>query len=208
MSVEAMALALHHSKAKGTAKVVLLGIANHDGDGGAWPSIPTLAAYANVTERNVQKSIDGLLEAGEIRRFVQAGGLRDTPAFDRPNLYHVTLSCPINCDRTTAHRVTCITCGSALGALERREHALHCDREECDPYRVSLPTPGDESDTPGGVASDTQTVLQPSISLSSYPNQPQTARGATCVTRTGLHDFNVVTGWCVNACGARQEQIA
>ncbi|MBT1542028.1 helix-turn-helix domain-containing protein [Curtobacterium flaccumfaciens pv. flaccumfaciens] len=208
MSVEAMALALHHSKAKGTAKVVLLGIANHDGDGGAWPSVPTLAVYANVTERNVQKSIDQLVEAGEIRRFVQAGGLRGMADFDRPNLYHVTLSCPINCDRTTAHRVSCVVCGNALGAAERRTFALHCHRAECDPNRVSLPTPGDASDTPGGVTSDTQTTPQPSISLSSYPNQPQNARGASCVTRTGLHDFHPVTGWCLNACGARQEQLA
>lgn len=208
MSAEAFALALQHSKAKGTTKVVLLGIANHDGDGGAWPSIPTLSVYANVEDRAVQRAIDQLIEMGEIRRFVQSGGLRGMADFDRPNLYHITLQCPINCDRTTAHRVTCIVCGKKLAAPERRAYALHCHRDECQPDRVSPATPGVAHDTPGGVAHDTQTIPQPSISLSSYPNQPQTARGATCITRSGMHDFNPVTGWCVNACGARQELTA
>lgn len=34
MSIEAMAVALHHSKTQGATKLVLLGIANHEGDGG------------------------------------------------------------------------------------------------------------------------------------------------------------------------------
>ncbi|QKS15610.1 helix-turn-helix domain-containing protein [Curtobacterium sp. Csp2] len=205
MSVEAMALALHHSNASGTAKVVLLGIANHDGDGGAWPSIPTLSVYANVTERNVQKAIDGLLAAGEIRRFVQAGGLRHMADFDRPNLYHVAIQCPVNCDRTPRHLLTCVICGNALKPLQRRARSLTCHRDECQPDRVSSATPGDVSDTPGGVVSDTQTIPQPSTSSSNYPTQPQNARGASCRTRSGLHDFHPDTGWCLNACGARQE---
>ena len=67
MSVESMAIALHHSRSKGTAKVVLLGIANHDGDGGAYPTVATLAKYANVSRANVQKALTKLESLGEIQ---------------------------------------------------------------------------------------------------------------------------------------------
>jgi len=100
-----MAIALHHSRATGAAKLVLVGIANHDGDGGAWPSVATLAKYAGVTPRNVKKHIDALQELGEIERHVQQGGTRNTPDWGRPNLYRFLLRCPAGCDRTRSHRV-------------------------------------------------------------------------------------------------------
>lgn len=106
MSVESLAGVLHHSRAKGTAKLVLVGIANHDGDGGAWPTIATLAKYANVTERNVQKSIDKLVSLGELAVHLQAGGTLDASDHTRPNRYDVLVSCPPWCDRTTQHRDT------------------------------------------------------------------------------------------------------
>ncbi|ANC31463.1 helix-turn-helix domain-containing protein [Isoptericola dokdonensis] len=103
MSVEAMTIALHHSRAQGTAKVVLLGIANHDGDGGAWPSIATLAKYANVSTRSVQRAIDELQVLGEVSRGRQQGGTARTPDHLRPNLYAFTLTCPPDCDRSKNH---------------------------------------------------------------------------------------------------------
>ena len=66
MSIEAMNLVLNHSKATGRAKLVLLGIANHFGDNGAWPSISTLARYANASERSVKRDIQELVELGEL----------------------------------------------------------------------------------------------------------------------------------------------
>lgn len=101
-----MAIVLHHSQAKGTAKLVLLGIANHDGDGGAWPTVKTLAKYANCSESQVQRSIDALQKLHEVRRYVQAGGNHDTPADRRPNRYQVLLRCPADCDRTAQHRTS------------------------------------------------------------------------------------------------------
>lgn len=101
-----MTVVLHHSRAKGTAKLVLLGIANHQGDGGAWPSVTTLARYANVHERNVQRAIDQLIAKGELARQVQDGGGRDLPDNMRPNRYDVLVSCPGWCDRSTQHRDT------------------------------------------------------------------------------------------------------
>jgi len=105
VSVEAMALVLHHSKASGTAKLILLGIANHEGDGGAWPAHSTLAKYANVDERNVRRAIDKLIELGELAVAVQSGGLPEMPSHKRPNRYNVLIRCPEECDRSTKHRV-------------------------------------------------------------------------------------------------------
>lgn len=100
-----MALVLHHSQARGTAKVVLLGIANHDGDGGAFPSQETLAKYANVAERNVRKAIDQLVELGEVE-VIERGGLWGGLVSPRhqSNAYRVLVQCPADCDRTANHR--------------------------------------------------------------------------------------------------------
>jgi hypothetical protein len=106
MSVEALVIALHHSRTKGATKLVLLGIANHDGDGGSWPSVATLAKYAKVDKRSVQRSLDELERMGEIRRILGQGGDHSMADYRRPNLYRFLLSCPHDCDRTTNHRTT------------------------------------------------------------------------------------------------------
>lgn len=99
-----MTIALHHSRATGTAKLVLIGIANHDGDGGSWPSIATLARYAGVNARNTQQAIARLIKLGEVSRAVMGGGTHITPDHMRPNLYKIKLTCPLDCDRTVNHR--------------------------------------------------------------------------------------------------------
>ena len=66
MSIEIMSLVLNYSKAEGRAKLVLMGIANHQGDQGAWPSIATLARYANASERSIKRDIQTLVELGEL----------------------------------------------------------------------------------------------------------------------------------------------
>lgn len=106
MSVESLAAVLHHSRAKGTAKLVAVGIANHDGDGGAWPTIATLARYANVTPRNVQAALAKLTSLGELVVELQAGGTPQLEDHERPNLYRLLVSCPPWCDRTPHHRDT------------------------------------------------------------------------------------------------------
>jgi hypothetical protein len=100
-----MAIVLHHSRSRGTDKVVLLGIANHDGDGGAWPTLATLARYANVDVRNVRAALRRLESAGEIRTHLNDGGTRRTPGHERPNRYEITICCPVECDRTSNHRM-------------------------------------------------------------------------------------------------------
>ena len=112
MSVEAIAVVLHHSKASGTDKLVLLGIANHYGDGGAWPAIATLAKYANVTERTVQRSLQALCRLGEIQiEYRDGGGTRRGPY--ATNRFWLHVSCPDECDRSTNHR-TEVTATSPL----------------------------------------------------------------------------------------------
>lgn len=89
MSIEAMTLVLNHSKATGRAKLVLLGIANHQGDQGAWPSIETLARYANASERSVIRDINDLAESGELIVERNAAPVRGQY---RPNLYWVNVA--------------------------------------------------------------------------------------------------------------------
>lgn len=109
MSIESMAIALHHSQAKGTDKLVLLGICNHDGDGGAWPSHETLGKYANCGLTRVKQAIKTLVALREISVKSRAGGDLSTRNDRRPNLYEVILTCPSSCNGSTKHRLTRVT---------------------------------------------------------------------------------------------------
>jgi Helix-turn-helix domain len=62
ISVQAISWVIEHSQHKGNSFVVLMMIANHaKSDGtGAWPSVPTLAREARVSERTVQRCIHRL----------------------------------------------------------------------------------------------------------------------------------------------------
>lgn len=104
MSLEALAVVLNHSKSKGAAKIVLMGIANHlgpDADEGAWPAQSRLARYANITERGTQKAIQQLVELGEIIVMEHAG---KSSGRNKPNRYLITLTCPATCDRSISHK--------------------------------------------------------------------------------------------------------
>jgi hypothetical protein len=104
VSVEKVALVLNYSKSKGTDKVVLIGIANHEGDGGAWPSVATLSRYANVDERTVQRSISNLVALGELAVDRQAGGTEATRSDRRPNRYRVLVTRPADGVTSTSSR--------------------------------------------------------------------------------------------------------
>ena len=105
MSIESMSLVLHHSKSKGTAKLVLLGIANHEGDGGAWPSVATLMRYSNMDRRSVQRAIQKLVDMGELQVLKQKGGNDMTHSALRPNPYRGKVFCPYTCDRSSQHKL-------------------------------------------------------------------------------------------------------
>lgn len=89
-----MVWVLHNSPTSGTDKVLLLGIANHaDAEGrNAWPAVRTLARYANLEARGVQKALRRLEAEGHIRIEPQAGGTADMRQDRRPNRYSVLMS--------------------------------------------------------------------------------------------------------------------
>lgn len=175
MSVESIAIALHHSRAKGSAKLILLGIANHDGDGGAWPSVATLKKYAGgLDRRGIQRALQTLEDLGEIKRHIQAGGTTDMVDALRPNFYEFLITCPPHCDHSRNHRDT--------------RKALISFEEEGDLYpAVSAP--------PGGVS-----TAPPAVSAPPKPSLNQTTqlKEKTQVNRAPeIHEYDKETGWCL-----------
>jgi len=87
----------------GTQKVVLIGIASHADKYGdnAWPSIETLAGYAHVDARSVQRAINDLVKAGLLFKAMNEGGTRQTPGHMRPNLYRVSMAKTVAADPVT-----------------------------------------------------------------------------------------------------------
>ena len=141
MSSSAVAIVFNHSRSTGTARLVLLALAEHDGENGSWPSVARLAHYASVSPRNVQKALSRLEELGEIQRDIQQGGLADVPAALRTNRYFITLTCPPECDRSVRHRVK--------KAVDKASEPP-----------LSVATPPVASDARPPVGSDTQTVTR------------------------------------------------
>ncbi len=180
-----MTVCLHHSRATGTAKIVLLGIANHDGDGGAWPSVDTLARYANVHRRNVQKAIDTLVRLHEIEVVLQGGGQAWIADSHRPNLYRITLECPSTCDRSRNHR-------------SRRAARL-----DLFDSGVAVAPPGGEFVASGVAVAPPEPSTKPTTRLNKEPHH--FARERECpvsdrISPTGKH-VRLDTGCCLN-CGA------
>jgi hypothetical protein len=96
VSIEKMTTVLYHAEVSGNEKLVLLGIANHEGDGGAFPAVDTLARYANIDRRSTQRLLRNLEAKGLLRSDRRTGN---------STLYRVLVSCPENCDRSTNHRL-------------------------------------------------------------------------------------------------------
>jgi hypothetical protein len=88
MSIEIMNAVWRESKADGRARLVLLAIADHQGEIGAWPSIRRLAQMVNSSERSVQRDIQYLQKIGELRVEVQNA---PTQGQYKSNRYWVTL---------------------------------------------------------------------------------------------------------------------
>lgn len=88
MSIEAISLVLNHSQAKGRAKLVLIGIANHLGDNGAWPSMDTLARYAGTSKMSVHRDLKLLVELGELVIETHGG---PTKGKAKTNRYWITI---------------------------------------------------------------------------------------------------------------------
>lgn len=88
MSIEIMNQVWKHSQAVGRARLVLLAIADHQGEIGAWPSLETLARMVNASTRSVQRDIEYLQDIGELKVDYQNA---PTEGRYKSNLYWVTL---------------------------------------------------------------------------------------------------------------------
>jgi hypothetical protein len=138
----ASALVWHHSDAEGAARLVALVIADHDGEGGAWPSIGTIARMAKVSESTARRGVRTLVALGEVEVITNGGGSARTPEHERPNRYEVLIACPDWCDRGARHRCRyCHESGSG-------NHKASCpvDNSTTDP--LSPVTPPVMGDTP------------------------------------------------------------
>ena len=88
MSIQVINAVWQHSKSTGRARTVLLAIADHQGELGAWPSLATLARMVNASERSVQRDIDYLVAIGELEVHYQQAPTRN---HYKSNLYWVKL---------------------------------------------------------------------------------------------------------------------
>jgi hypothetical protein len=88
MSIQTMQAVWQHSRSEGRARLVLLAIADHQGEIGAWPSIATLARMANTSDRSVQRDIAELHKLGELDVQIQNA---PTNRQYKSNLYWVKL---------------------------------------------------------------------------------------------------------------------
>jgi hypothetical protein len=89
MSIQVSNAVWQHSQSTGRARLVLLAIADHQGEIGAWPSLKTLAKMVNSSERSVQRDIQTLQELGELSVEIQNA---PTKQQYKSNLYWVTLA--------------------------------------------------------------------------------------------------------------------
>lgn len=156
-------LAWYHSQADASARLVLLAIADHDGEGGAWPSIATLARMTRLSPSTVRRSIKALVALGELLVLVQEGGTTRTPEYRRPNRYEITLACPPSCDGTARH-----ACRECAGRGEHTE-GCHGDRGLTSEWGVTRDTPPPVTrDTPPPV-----TAVTPEPPKETPPNPPR-----------------------------------
>lgn len=94
-----MTSVLVHSRATGTSKLILLGIAYHTGKDrskGCWPSKATLAAYAGVSVRQVSRSLLELVDIQELEIDSRASWKRGNG--DKTNIYYLTNLCSDSCE--------------------------------------------------------------------------------------------------------------
>lgn len=103
------------SKADGRARLVLLAIADHQGELGAWPSVKTLADMVNASERSVQRDIEYLQQIGELEVHYQKAPIK---SHWKSNLYFVTLPGVTDGVTNTPSGVTNTASGVTAGGVQ------------------------------------------------------------------------------------------
>lgn len=133
MSIEAVSAVLKHSKAKGTAKLVLTAIAWHYGEDaelGAWPSQSTLAAYCNTTDRQIRRALQDLIELNELEYRAHDG--RGYRPDRRTARYFILLDCPDTCDKSVSHNEIADIYGRTGGHLRLIDRTFMVERVDTD----------------------------------------------------------------------------
>lgn len=115
MSISVMNAVWQHSKSDGRARLVLLAIADHQGEIGAWPSIATIAKMVNSSERSVQRDIQHLQNIGELKVEVQNAPTRNQY---KSNLYWIMLPGVTAGVTESQSGVTDLTSGVTAGGVQ------------------------------------------------------------------------------------------
>lgn len=141
------------SKAEGLDRLVLLAIADNANDqgGNAYPSVETLRVKAKVSERTVQRAVRRLVGLGELR-------VRPGAGQNGVNVYTVVMTPRQDDTPSDSHPVTETPVPQTPGGVTESERGVT------------------QSDSPRH--SDTQTVLEPSGTLTS-PNAVVARRRGT-----------------------------
>ena len=75
MSIKYMSTVWEHSQHSGNNLLILLALADHANDDGlCWPSIPSLAKKARISERQAKRIIQSLVDSGEIEIIKRGDG--------------------------------------------------------------------------------------------------------------------------------------
>lgn len=126
MSIQIMQAVWANSQSTGRARLVLLAIADHQGEIGAWPSIATLAKMVNASERSVKRDIQELVELGELIVESQAAPI---PSQYKTNRYWVNLPGVTNRDSGVTDLTSGVT-ESASGVTDwviRGDNSWHAN---------------------------------------------------------------------------------
>lgn len=141
MSIEVMNAVWKHSRSEGRARLVLLAIADHQGEIGAWPSIQTLARMVNSSERSVQRDIVYLQDIGELKVEVQNA---PTKSQYKSNLYWVTLSGVTNTEAGVTNAASGVTTGGVLSLNRTLTEDIERVKELFDDFWKEYPKKSDK----------------------------------------------------------------
>jgi len=138
MAIEVINAVWKHSQSKNRARLVLLAIADMQGEIGAWPSLATIAKMVNASERSVQRDIQTLVELGELRVEMQNAPVSRQY---KSNLYWVILpgvtdSAPGVTDSTSG--VTDLAPGVTAGGVQSLKETITKPLKEPDETKFEI----------------------------------------------------------------------
>lgn len=152
-----------HSSLSGTSLLVLLAIADHEGEAGSWPSHATLARYARCSKESVKRGIKEAVAAGELSVEVNAGGAYGARPDRRPNLYRVLIACPADCDGSPRHNPVQSQPDGGSPEAPREDLGGGSPMTPRDGNGGSNGAHGGSSGGERGVTHDPQTIIEPPI---------------------------------------------